>query len=155
MTTGRRIGALFCALIIVLMGWLAITKEGGYKSASEVEATLTPPKAAPKPAMSEEERKLSELRKASAGSGSFHPTSKLFASKCSACHGKNGGGRFNDDGEVIFPRIAGLEEAHIIKRLEEFKSGRVKNPLMVGVLHSLSDDNILALAHEVSQMGQQ
>ena len=32
---------------------------------------------------------------------------KLFAEKCSVCHGDNGEGQYNDDGTYIYPAVAG------------------------------------------------
>ena len=32
---------------------------------------------------------------------------KLFAEKCSVCHGENGEGQYNDDGTYIYPAVAG------------------------------------------------
>lgn len=32
---------------------------------------------------------------------------KLFAEKCSVCHGENGEGQYNDDGSYIYPAVAG------------------------------------------------
>ncbi|MES1963741.1 c-type cytochrome [Psychrobacter sp. AH5] len=32
---------------------------------------------------------------------------KLFAEKCSVCHGENGEGQYNDDGTYVFPAVAG------------------------------------------------
>lgn len=32
---------------------------------------------------------------------------KLFAEKCSVCHGANGEGQYNDDGTYVFPAVAG------------------------------------------------
>jgi len=32
---------------------------------------------------------------------------KLFAEKCSTCHGENGEGQYNDDGTYVYPAVAG------------------------------------------------
>lgn len=32
---------------------------------------------------------------------------KLFAEKCTVCHGENGEGQYNDDGTYVFPAVAG------------------------------------------------
>lgn len=32
---------------------------------------------------------------------------KLFAEKCSSCHGENGEGQYNDDGTYVYPAVAG------------------------------------------------
>jgi len=49
---------------------------------------------------------------------------KIKAASCTNCHGALG------EGKDANPRLAGLEEAYIIKQLEDFKSGARKSMIM-------------------------
>ena len=49
---------------------------------------------------------------------------KIKSASCSNCHGKMG------EGKDAAPKLAGLDAAHIVKQLEDFKSGARKSMMM-------------------------
>jgi len=55
-----------------------------------------------------------------------------LSSDCISCHGMDGKGSFES------PRIAGLDEAYIYKRLKGFRSGQVKS--MDGIMHLYTEE---------------
>ncbi len=152
MKVGKIVALVSSLFIIFLMAYTFFTKDGGYISSKEVEDSLKVKQNVQNDVVekSGEEIKLEELRK-SLGDTSVQKTSRLFASKCSACHGKNGEGSFNEKGEVVMPVIKGKDEEYILKRLDDYKNNRVPNPLMIGLLKNISDEDLKALAKEISE----
>ncbi len=59
---------------------------------------------------------------------------------CAGCHGDKG------QGNPPFPALAGKSQAELFKALMDFKSGARSNPLMTGVLATLSDQDLENLA---------
>lgn len=55
-----------------------------------------------------------------------------LTSDCIECHGMDGKGNFET------PPIAGLKESYILKRLDEFKNGKVKTT--DGIMHLYTED---------------
>lgn len=53
---------------------------------------------------------------------------------CMSCHGPNGEGRAASG----FPRLAGQNQAYLLKQLEAFASGKRKNPQMAPIAGALS-----------------
>ncbi|MDR2790319.1 MAG: hypothetical protein LBB59_05035 [Campylobacteraceae bacterium] len=140
-------GLFLCGFIVFLMFYLFFTQKNYYfhKTAPNEQISETAPVL---PIKSEEEKKLGELQNNAANS---KPTSKLYASTCSACHGKNGEGRFDDKGAVIFPAIAKKPPEFIIKRAHDYKEGKVSNPLMATLLKNIKDEDLKNLADEISK----
>jgi cytochrome c553 len=141
-------GLFVCGFIVFLMFYLALTHKNREINMSatilkEQNIPVSPPK-------SEEEKKLNEIQSNAAGSES-KPASKLYASTCSACHGKNGEGRFDNEGAVIFPAIAQKTPEFIIKRVYDYKEGKVPNPLMATLLKNIKDEDLKSLADEISK----
>ncbi len=60
---------------------------------------------------------------------------------CAACHGIDGNSVSPD-----FPRLAGQHEDYIAHVLADYKAGRRKNPIMMGMAAALSKDDIANLA---------
>ncbi|MDR3346261.1 MAG: hypothetical protein LBS73_03705 [Campylobacteraceae bacterium] len=149
MKAGKTIAAFICASLAVFMVYIFLTKEGGYISSDEIAAAQSEPQSAAE-GINEQEKQLFDLQKSVAEVGS-KKTSHLYASKCSACHGKNGEGRFSDKGEIIFPKIAGLKQTFILQRLELYKQGSVPNPLMKPLLTNINDEDLKLLSLEVSR----
>ena len=66
---------------------------------------------------------------------------KVKSATCKSCHGAAG------EGKGKAPRLAGLDEAHIIKQLEDFKSGARENAMMnmfAGTLDHMDMANLAA-----------
>ena len=66
---------------------------------------------------------------------------KEKSAMCAACHGADGNSVSPD-----FPRIAGQHEDYIRHALSEYKAGKRKNPIMMGMAAALSKDDMADLA---------
>ena len=49
------------------------------------------------------------------------------------------------------PNIAGMDKEQLIKKLQDYKAGKVENSLMKGLLANTSDADIALLADEISK----
>ena len=76
----------------------------------------------------------------------------LYAEKtCTACHGKEGNKALMPD----YPKIAGQNEAYIVKQMTDIKSGARANgnsAAMKGVMVLVSDQDIKDIAAYVSKL---
>jgi cbb3-type cytochrome c oxidase subunit III len=68
-----------------------------------------------------------------------------FAAVCAACHGADG-----NSGTPTYPKLAQQHPEYLVKQLQEFKSGKRVNPLMVGFATMLSDEDMRNVAYWVS-----
>lgn len=59
------------------------------------------------------------------------------AAACGACHGLDG-----NSTDAQYPRLAGQSEQYIAAQLENFKSGKRMNPIMVGFAQPLSEQDM-------------
>ncbi len=60
---------------------------------------------------------------------------------CSACH--------NNDGNSpipLYPKIAGQHEDYLYRALLDYKTGKRTNPIMLGIIATLEDDDMKALS---------
>jgi cytochrome c553 len=64
------------------------------------------------------------------------------AAACFACHGPNGNGAINPE----WPKLAGQGSAYIHAQLAAFKTMKRKQPVMMGQVATLSDDDMNNLA---------
>ena len=70
---------------------------------------------------------------------------------CAACHGADGNSMVPN-----FPKLAGQGEAYIAKQLADFKGQKRNDPLMLGQVAALSDQDMADLgAYFASQTGSQ
>jgi cytochrome c553 len=60
-----------------------------------------------------------------------------FNAACAACHGAGG-----NSAVPVNPTLAQQHPDYIVKQLQEFKSGKRANPIMMGMAASLSDDDM-------------
>ncbi len=60
-----------------------------------------------------------------------------FNAACPACHGAGG-----NSAVPVNPSLAQQHPDYIVKQLQEFKSGKRANPIMMGMAASLSDDDM-------------
>lgn len=60
---------------------------------------------------------------------------------CVACHGNNGYGISAD-----YPTLAGQYEDYLEQALRDYKNGKRKNAIMVGLMSSVKDEDIPAIA---------
>jgi len=63
------------------------------------------------------------------------------ATKCTKCHGKQGQGRNKT------PALAGIKADVFVELMRKFKSGETDSKIMAKYANSLSDEEILKLAH--------
>ena len=91
----------------------------------------------------EGEDKLKALRDKAGNIGGFK-VSTQYKTKCASCHGVNGEGG-------IGPKVIGLGYEKVSTSLADFKSGAKKNYVMYGLLQNLSDEDLDALAKEISE----
>jgi len=60
---------------------------------------------------------------------------------CTACHGTNGFGITPD-----YPSLAGQQEDYLEQALRDYKSGKRKNAVMAGIIASVKEEDIPAMA---------
>ncbi|MCX7176941.1 MAG: c-type cytochrome [Proteobacteria bacterium] len=65
----------------------------------------------------------------------------VTATVCAACHAEDGNSVI-----PMFPKIAGLQEAYIVKQLRDFMSGRRKSDVMAPVVAQLKPEDVAPLA---------
>ena len=68
-----------------------------------------------------------------------------FAAVCAACHGADG-----NSATPAYPKLAQQHPEYLVKQLQEFKSGKRVNALMVGFATMLSDEDMKNVAYWVS-----
>lgn len=68
------------------------------------------------------------------------------AQTCVACHGADGNSE-----NPIYPIIAGQYRDYLARALTDYRSGARNNPIMLGFVAGLSDEDILDLAAYFSQ----
>ena len=65
-----------------------------------------------------------------------------FAAVCAACHGADG-----NSGIATNPKLAQQHPEYLVKQLQEYKSGKRKNPIMQGFASALSDDDMRNISY--------
>ena len=66
---------------------------------------------------------------------------KEKATVCGACHGPDGNSPTPD-----FPRLAGQQEDYLVKALQDYKTGKRKNPIMAAQVENLSKADMADVA---------
>ena len=66
---------------------------------------------------------------------------KKKAASCAGCHGEKGVGS-----DKNYPHLAGQYESYLVHAMNQYKSGKRKNPIMSGMVSSLSEEDILDIA---------
>lgn len=67
---------------------------------------------------------------------------QIIASRvCAACHGNDGVSPL-----PVNPNLAGQHPEYLLKQLRDFKSGERSNPVMIGMVATLSDEDMRNLA---------
>ncbi|MES2878214.1 MAG: c-type cytochrome [Pseudomonadota bacterium] len=64
---------------------------------------------------------------------------------CAACHAADGNSAI-----TVNPKLAQQHPEYLVKQLQEFKSGKRANPIMMGMAAALSDDDMKNIAYWVS-----
>ncbi len=65
-----------------------------------------------------------------------------FTAVCASCHGADG-----NSGTPVNPKLAQQHPEYLVKQLQEFKSGKRKNPVMQGFASALSDEDMKNIAY--------
>jgi cytochrome c553 len=68
-----------------------------------------------------------------------------FAAVCVACHAADGNSAIPAN-----PKLAQQHPEYLVKQLQEYKSGKRKNPIMQGFAAALSDDDMRNIAYWVA-----
>ena len=66
---------------------------------------------------------------------------------CVACHGADGAKTVGDE----FPVLAGQQADYIVEALNDYKSGKRKNPIMAGIISGVKPEDFAAIAQFFSQ----
>ena len=68
-----------------------------------------------------------------------------FAAVCAACHAADGNSLIPD-----YPKLAQQHPEYLVKQLQEFKSGKRANAIMLGFSSALSDEDMRNIAYWVT-----
>lgn len=98
-------------------------------AAKPAAAAAAPATAAAEPAKPGEATAAVKPGDATAGQGK--------AAVCGACHGMDG-----NSTDPQYPKLAGQSEAYIVNQLNSFKSGHRQNPIMLGMVAPLSEQDM-------------
>ena len=143
---GKKIAIIFGVLVLALMVFM-LTSQPSDASRPELKpAQQTKPKVVNEELNlqdSEEIKKIKQLQNSVANQPS-EGVSKRYLTSCAPCHGANGKG-------VMAPSIAGKGKDEILASLKNYKEGKVPNSLMKGLLTNVSDEDLGALADEISK----
>jgi len=147
---GKKIAIIFGVLVLALMVFMLTSQPSApIKDASRPE--LKPAQQTQQKVVneelnlqdSEEIKKIKQLQNSVANQPS-EGVSKRYLTSCAPCHGANGKG-------VMAPSIAGKSKDDILASLKNYKEGKVQNSLMKGLLTNVSDEDLGALADEISK----
>lgn len=143
MNSGKIIGIVLSAIIGFLMIFLLL-QEGSSTPPTPTQNVVEEVKKEPVVSQkSQEEEKLEELKQQATNSGN-NTVSNLYSLRCKACHGSEG------QGSKVGPSIKGKEMAYILGKLDDYKNNRVTNSLMQGLLNNATQEELNALAQEIS-----
>jgi cytochrome c553 len=95
----------------------------------QAAATPTAAASAAQPAAPAEAAAVAKSGDAAAGQGK--------AAACGACHGMDG-----NSSDAQYPKLAGQNEAYIVRQLTHFKAGQRQNPIMMGMAAPLSEQDM-------------
>ena len=147
---GKKIAIIFGVLVLALMVFMLTSQPSApIKDASRPE--LKPAQQTQQKVVneelnlqdSEEIKKIKQLQNSVANQPN-EGVSKRYLTSCAPCHGANGKG-------VMAPSIAGKSKDEILASLKNYKEGKVPNSLMKGLLTNVSDEDLGALADEISK----
>ena len=147
---GKKIAIIFGVLVLALMVFMLTSQPSApIKDASRPElkpAQQTKPKVVNEELNlqdSEEIKKIKQLQNSVANQPN-EGVSKRYLTSCAPCHGANGKG-------VMAPKISGKSKDEILARLKDYKENKVPNSLMKGLLNNVTDEDLGALADEISK----
>ena len=147
---GKKIAIIFGVLVLALIVFMLTSQPSApVKDASRPE--LKPAQQTQQKVVneelnlqdSEEIKKIKQLQNSVANQPN-EGVSKRYLTSCAPCHGANGKG-------IMAPKISGKSKDEILASLKNYKEGKVPNSLMKGLLTNVSDEDLGALADEISQ----
>ena len=140
------LAVLICGIMVFMLSQTPPKKE-------KVEASVQPKveqnvskeqsKSSEEFASEDELKKVKELS-LSVAKTQNEGVSKQYLTSCEPCHGANGKG-------VVAPDITHLSKEDLLKKLADYKTGKVQNTLMKGLLTNVSDSDLNSLADEISK----
>ena len=68
--------------------------------------------------------------------------STLYIQKCASCHGINGHG-------IIGRKLFGQSQKEIYIKMQEYKTGKIKNVVMQQILENITDEQVQELSNEI------
>lgn len=148
LSAGKVVSIVIAVLVVAMIGFMISTDEPMSQASS---AAPLQPKNTQKSNVVEnssnfqsndELEKIKELKQSV--SQTNENASKLYVKSCAPCHGQDGKG-------IIAPSIAGKSADEILTSLRNYKDGKIPNSLMAGLFTNVSDENLTALAHEISK----
>ncbi len=148
MSIGKKIGVAITAGLVLVMLYMIIqdvsSSQEREKQAQQEKDKKEQSSQQESDEVSKEDKKLQELKEMTK-TLSGESGSREYLVNCSSCHGKQG------EGTTVAPAINGKSIDYILKKLDEYRSGEVKNSLMEGLLENTSDEELAKLAAEISK----
>ena len=119
------------ALLLAMTAVAAMAQDAATSTAAPAKAATAaePAAAAPAAAAPATAEAAAKPGDATAGQGK--------AAACGACHGMDG-----NSTDPQYPKLAGQSEQYIARQLENFKSGKRQNPIMLGMATPLSEQDM-------------
>ena len=140
------LAVLICGIMVFMLSQTPSKKEKVEASVQpKVEQNFTKQqsKSSEEFASEDELKKVKELS-LSVAKTQNEGVSKQYLASCAPGHGANGKG-------VVAPDITHLSKEDLLKKLADYKAGKVQNTLMKGLLTNVSDSELNSLADEISK----
>ena len=141
------LAVLICAIMVFMLSQTPPKKEKPVAKVvtPKVEQNISKqqPKSSEEFASEDELKKVKELS-LSVAKAQNEGVSKQYLTSCAPCHGANGKG-------IVAPDITNLSKEDLLKKLADYKAGKVQNTLMKGLLTNVSDSDLNSLADEISK----
>ena len=141
------LAVLICGIMVFMLSQTPPKKEKSVAKVvtPKVEQNISKqqPKSSEEFASEDELKKVKELS-LSVAKTQNEGVSKQYLTSCAPCHGANGKG-------VVAPDITHLSKEDLLKKLADYKAGKVQNTLMKGLLTNVSDSDLNSLADEISK----
>ena len=138
---------LICGIMVFMLSQTPPKKEKSVAKVAtpKVEQNISKqqPKSSEEFASEDELKKVKELS-LSVAKTQNEGVSRQYLTSCAPCHGANGKG-------VVAPDITHLSKEDLLKKLADYKAGKVQNTLMKGLLTNVSDSELNSLADEISK----
>ena len=132
-------------LLLALSTTMAIAQAGAMKAPAAAASTAKPAGAASTAAAPIASASSTATARAAAGAGAVKPgdatAGQAKAAVCGACHGVDG-----NSSDPQYPKLAGQSEQYIVQQLNNFKSGKRQNPIMLGMATPLSEQDMHDIA---------